>query len=315
MKALKLILLLVVVSSINACKKDEVVPENPFDSVDYGESTAVVDTLDKNSIASIHNEIFRLKCANPGCHDGSFEPDFRTVMSTYSTLVYHPIVKNNAAKSFTYRVVPLKSAESVLYERITNITFVNQNDRMPQDNIGVGLPADDIARIKAWIDEGAKDFTGVSPLLPNNEPVYQWMYVIKDEGFPTVWDTEVLSEEADRIGGEGQNSIIFTADLSVVLNSEITDDLTPISQLKNARLLFSYDKNDFSSPIKTVTSQYLNYGTGETWYNKFSTTGFLPNKTVYMRYYINDGDQANDSEVPNNDSPNWFKTYWSFIIQ
>ena len=45
--------------------------------------------------------------------DGSFRPDFRTPDS-YSTLVYHRIIKNNAEESFEYRVIPGNKEESVL---------------------------------------------------------------------------------------------------------------------------------------------------------------------------------------------------------
>jgi hypothetical protein len=255
---------------LSSCNNDdEKAPINPYDSVDYGGNNAVSDTLDSNSIASIHKDILQLKCAVPGCHDGTFEPDFRTVMSSYSTLVYHSVLKNNTAKSFEYRVVPFESSKSVLYERISNCCFVNTNDRMPQSNIGVALPDSDLKRIKTWIDQGAKDFTGHSPLKPNNEPVYQWVYVLEDEGFPVVYDTEVVSDEADRVGGVGHNAMVFKPDFNYVLSCEINDDQTPIADLKNIKLLFSYDKNDFSSPIKTITAQYLNYGSGELWYNKF----------------------------------------------
>ena len=72
--------------------KDEFV--NPFDSED-GEIIEVADTLsvDPNTIAGIHANIFSKTCANSGCHDGTFEPDFRTIESSYNTLVNHPIIK------------------------------------------------------------------------------------------------------------------------------------------------------------------------------------------------------------------------------
>ena len=38
-------------------------------------------------------------CANSGCHDGTFEPDFRTVGSSWNTLVNHPVIANDAAMS------------------------------------------------------------------------------------------------------------------------------------------------------------------------------------------------------------------------
>ena len=149
----KLIFILGILSSIlvftiTSCKKDEVVPENPFDKIDYGDDTPNPDTLNSITLAGLHRNLFVTKCAVPGCHDGNFEPDFRTVQSSYSTLVYAPIIKNNDANEFTYRVIPYDTANSVLYERITNCCFVNADDRMPQDNIGTGLPQADIDKVK-----------------------------------------------------------------------------------------------------------------------------------------------------------------------
>ena len=167
---------------LNSCKKEETpqLPANPFENIDYGSTSAPIPP-DPNSLVGIHTNILQPKCAIPGCHDGNFEPDFRTPQSAFSTLVYHPVVKNNATESFKFRVVPFKSAESVFYERITNCCFVNQDDRMPQDNIGVPLPDSDIAAIKAWIDNGAKDIGGNVPSYPNLEPIINPVFFVLDQ--------------------------------------------------------------------------------------------------------------------------------------
>lgn len=301
--------------AIISCKKDEEVQEeNPYDDVVYSTAdSTVVDTLDKNEIASIHEEILQPKCAVPGCHDGSFEPNFTSVLSSYTTMVYHPIEKNDALGTYTYRVVPGNSSLSVLYQRISNCCFVNENDRMPQSSIGVALPDDDIARIKAWIDNGAKDISGNVSVEPDNEPSYSGVYVIKDEGFPNVFDTEVLSNDSNRIDELSYGSMILDTDMNVVLITDVSDDKTPLKDLVNAKLLFSYDQNDFSSPVKTVSSDFLEVNDG-LWYNQFSTGGLTPNTTVYMRYYINDGKHAADSEYPADYTPDYLKSYWSLRV-
>jgi hypothetical protein len=107
----------------------------------------------------LYKTIFSTRCAVPTCHDGSFEPDFRTPVSAYETLVYHPVIKNNDHKDFRYRVVPYDTLHSVLHERITNCCFVNKNDRMPF-TIGETLSTDEIGMITNWITDGAKDFDG-----------------------------------------------------------------------------------------------------------------------------------------------------------
>ncbi len=297
-----------------ACKKEEAVV-NPYDSVDYGTTdSSITDTLSKNELSSIHQDIFQPKCATPGCHDGTFEPDFRTAQSAFSSLVYHPVVKNNVDSSFKYRVIPSNSAGSVLYERLTNCCFVNTNDRMPQDNIGTPLPDDDITRIKAWIDGGAKDISGAVATEPNSEPAFQYVYVILDEGFPAVWQSEVLSVDSNRVDEIFYGAMTLDTNMSVVLVTEVTDDKTSVGDMKNGRLLISYDKDDFSAPIQTITSNFLNVDDG-IWYNSFSTAGLQEDTQVFMRYYINDGDHPADTEFPTTTVPEYFKGHWSFIIK
>ena len=98
------------------CKKedDTPLPANPFDNITYG-TLPVEETPDPNSLVGIHSNILHPKCAVPGCHDGNFEPDFRTPQSSFATLVYHPIVKNNIAETFSTRVIPYNPTQSVSF--------------------------------------------------------------------------------------------------------------------------------------------------------------------------------------------------------
>ena len=99
------------------CNKETVIPPNPYDDIVYPTPPAPIDTLDPNNIVAIHKDILRPRCSVPGCHDGSFEPDFRTVQSSTSTMVYAPIIKNNADSTFIYRVIPNDTA---------NLYFTNE---------------------------------------------------------------------------------------------------------------------------------------------------------------------------------------------
>lgn len=295
------------------CNKEQEV-ENPYDSINRG-SEVDQNTPSSYSLKSVHDEILQPKCATPGCHDGSFEPNFNTLMSSYTNLVYHPITKNNAAESFKYRVVPFDAEASVLYERITNCCFVNENDRMPQDNIGSQLPDEDIERIKKWINEGAPDFMGITAQAPNSEPVFQWYWCIVDDNFPLNFNTKVLSEEDNRVEGIGHNPMIFDTAMAVVHVPIVSDDRTAVADLVNGKLLLSYDIDDFSNPIQTISSTYIPTDDGGIWYNQFTTVGIEQDSTVYMRYYINDGDRDQDTENPNEFSPYWFKSIWSFTVK
>ena len=75
------------------CTEDDL-SLNPYDGIDYSDTTLVIDTVSATSFVKLHRDVLGPSCNVMGCHDGSFEPDFRTVQSSYNTLVYHPILKN-----------------------------------------------------------------------------------------------------------------------------------------------------------------------------------------------------------------------------
>jgi len=124
-------------------------PVNPYDSLTYNDSIVPPIPVDSNTFLGIHKYILSTRCAVPGCHDGSFEPDYRTVVSAYNTLVYAPVVKNNATNSFTYRVVPFDTTMSWLHERITTDDAVL--GRMPLYDT---LPRRQVQMITDWIAGG-----------------------------------------------------------------------------------------------------------------------------------------------------------------
>ncbi|MGB1317595.1 MAG: hypothetical protein ACPG5W_05290, partial [Flavobacteriales bacterium] len=82
--------------------------ENPFDDPNNfpPDDTTGIENIDPASFVGLHQNIFKPTCANSGCHDGTFEPDFRTIESSYNTLVFHDVVKNNPAGTYEYRVKP-----------------------------------------------------------------------------------------------------------------------------------------------------------------------------------------------------------------
>lgn len=305
---IKILVAISVFVIVIACNKEENLPDNPYDNVDYGNGNNSADTLDPKSIVAIHRDILKPRCANPGCHDGTFEPDFRTVQSTYATNVYHRIIKNNTDEDFAYRVVPYDTTMSVLHERITNCCFVNQDDRMPQDNIGQGLDQDDIDRIADWIMDGAKDFTGTIPSYPNTEPSISY-YVALDPTYTTEYS-------ANRVDDIPYNPFLIGADLDVIVVPFIEDDSTSTMDLENPTLAFSYDMNGFDNPDYTVIGNAVNTpGQGDFMLCQFNTGQFNVGDTIYMRFSCNDGDHIEDTQFPQESSIDFYKTYWSFIIE
>ena len=129
-------------------------------SASHKKGSEVQTPIDSSSIVGLYKFIFATRCNINGCHDGTFEPNFTTVESTYYTLVYHPINKNNSAHSYTYRVVPYDTGHSVLYARISNCCFVNKGDQMPQLNEQDKLSQKQIQQVGKWIMSGAKNIDG-----------------------------------------------------------------------------------------------------------------------------------------------------------
>ncbi|HNJ89713.1 MAG TPA: hypothetical protein PLT99_09575 [Chitinophagales bacterium] len=140
-------------------------PDNPYDDVDYGNGGPDPVLIDSASFLGLHTFIFSTTCAVPGCHDGTFEPDFRTVQSAYNSLVYAPVIKNDDDDTFTYRVVPGDTALSWLHERITTDDAVL--GRMPLYDT---LYPHEREMITQWILNGAPDIFGNSPILPDYQP-------------------------------------------------------------------------------------------------------------------------------------------------
>lgn len=141
-----------------ACKKDA--PTNPFEEVlnPNGENEMPVE-LEAASLPGLHQNIFKPTCANSGCHDGTFEPDFRTLESTYNTLVNHPIIKNDPANSFEFRVVPGNVNASQLIARVT-YDIDDNSGIMPlalePDSDYNAKREEYIQNIKDWIAAGAQ---------------------------------------------------------------------------------------------------------------------------------------------------------------
>ena len=291
-----------------ACNKEDETPTNPYDSVDYGTNEDNTDTLHQYDIISVHQDILKPRCATPGCHDGVFEPDFRTVQSSVQTLVYQPIIKNNAAEEFAFRVIPYDTTNSVLYERITNCCFVNQDDRMPQDNIGTGLDEELIDRIGGWIMEGAQDFTGSVITYPNTEPEFTF-YTAIDNTFSVDLGTERLNDIP-------YESFLIDHGTDFYIVPLISDDSTSIMNLENPTLSFAMSPDGFDSPVQQVVGTPISVpGQGEFMLCRFNTNLFNVDDVVYMRFSCNDGDHAQDTEFPINSSIIEYKTFWSFKVR
>ena len=114
---MRILSVILIITTLFSFKKELV---NPFN--DKSLDPPAVDTTkyftDSTSFEAIYNNVFKPYCANSGCHDGAFEPDYRSIESSYNTMVYQPIIKNDATNSYEYRVKPNAANKSILYARL-----------------------------------------------------------------------------------------------------------------------------------------------------------------------------------------------------
>lgn len=315
MKQLKLIakLLLLLLLTLTACKEDP--PANPFDVVDPIEPTdTVIVTLDPVSIEGLHNNIFGKTCANSGCHDGTFEPDFRTIEGTYNTLVYQPIIKNDLQGSFEYRVLPGDVDASQLIARLT-YDIDGTSGVMPL----VVEPGSDwesnratyIQNVKDWIQAGAKDLQGNQPVF--NDNALPGMLGVA--GFTDTW----LAREDSGFGALRVPKNQPNLDVYIALSD---DNLAP-NQLSNNKIRFSSSVDDFSTAtdidlqiLTTPIEQPGFEGEVVSYFHKISIDPLdyaEVGETVFFRVYVKD-DSNPITEIPANGGAYYIKNYFSFKV-
>lgn len=305
MKNNKFILLALLMAAmlVVTCKKEI---HNPYDDLIYPPppDTSGYDG-DLHTIIGLHNEIFGPLCANSGCHDGTLEPDYRTVESTYNTLVYHPLIKNDPnypADHFKYRVVPGNSAKSMLWHRLTvEFGSTGQSNIMP-----LGLDPDEKiiwfnnaekyrAAIKKWIDEGAKDMLGNTAQLGSIEP-----FVTGVVGFADGGTTPLPTSNGYIQVPQGTNQLKIWY--------SINDDLTSPQNITNNIVKLSGSVYDFDS-AQSLNLTYTNspitedgfQGVPQPYYHyvNINVAPLASDSIVFTRIYIKD--EHNDiTEIPSN---------------
>jgi len=287
---------------ISACEKTTETPPNPYDDIDYNTDTTAVQEPDPNTIMGLHKNIFSVRCAIPGCHDGTFEPDFRTVQSSFSTLVYQPVNKFsvNGVDSFEYRVVPFKPLESFIHERLTTPT----TDYMPSN--GNRLSASDIAHIDQWISNGAKDQNGNTPAKPNSQPSVL--------GFAATDSSYTIRYDTIKKDGINYNPFLMPQNKNVYMIFLLSDDETPLPQLSYNKLKISTLQDDFSAAA-SYNATYMNLFGFEFYLVTLNSSTFTPGITYYFRYYVNDGSHPSNLEFPRNEMPFYYKSIFAFYIQ
>jgi hypothetical protein len=155
---------------IYACSQSDV-PDNPFEGQIIHQDTVKLDLLqaEYGSFAWIYKQVLHPTCANVGCHDGTFEPDYRTMESSYNTLVYQIPIKNDG--NYTYRVEPYKPQTSVLMARLKDQLTPAMPFQIEPDSDWPQKKVEYISAIEAWINKGAPDIMGNTRQITYPAPV------------------------------------------------------------------------------------------------------------------------------------------------
>ncbi len=320
------ITLLFVITIVLSCQKDTT---NPYDdpNLDPPQSNDTNYFNDASSFSSLQHNIFQPYCNNAGCHDGTFEPDFRTIESSYNTLVYQPVIKNNMENNYEVRVKPGESEKSVLYARLLadsngTSTFDNNSQVMPltadivydpdQSNAWHGVKNQLIPNIKSWIDSGAKDMFGNLPVEPNNKPQMRGCIAF-------------LTGQTTQLNREPPRSTIYIPSnaSSIDLWFSILDDkLTPnqlmYNKIKFAPNVLSFDNQpeydlEVITPPLIETGFYLN--TTDDFYHKYTLDMSLYNSgdVVFMKIYVQD-DVNGITEIPSNGAEYQIIKHFTFTV-
>lgn len=318
-----IVLMILMVILYSACKEEKTitpakVPDNPYDTIDYG-GNVPNDSLDPASFVGIHQYIFSTTCAVPGCHDGSFEPDFRTVQSAYNTLVYHKVVKNDDDNNFEFRVVPGNISKSWLHYRIT--TDDNVLGRMPLYDT---LSQTEINHIKKWIEDGAKDPFGNSPVVATTQPSFFGILAFKDDTTGIRFDSSRTSI-IDPMEFPANSTIEIWIGLYDKNDSGgyLPANNFTYNKYKISNHLYEFsDKVEMPLSVKPAQSPYFGpnpFSPGEKapYYHYFeiNTANFPIDQRQYFRIYTRDADHTSPTEIPSSGSPIYLLTYFSFVVK
>jgi hypothetical protein len=302
-----------------SCKKETVIgdeptlPTNPYANLVYPVDQVPAINIDSGSFAGLHKYIFKTKCAMPACHDGAFEPDFRTIQSAYNSMVLHPVFKNDSLGSFVYRVKPHDVIKSWLFERITTGNTVL--GKMPL--YAPALTTKEVQNIANWINGGAKDVLGNEAGLPNAQP--------QSFGMVATWVAPggvVIRADSNR-NGSPFNPFVVPNNTNITLWFGLYDDIQTPWQFTNNQIKFSTNPTSFAAlptstlSVNSFSTFFSNYFASNAPYFTHITlnTNTLPNnQIIYCRIYIKDNDHSNPAEIPNDGNAFYQQSYYSFIV-
>ncbi len=299
--------------ALAGCKPDV---ENPFDDPDDlpPEDTTGIDNIDPTSFVGLHQNIFKPTCANSGCHDGTFEPDFRTIESAYNTLVYHHVIKNNPAETYQYRVKPGSLSESILWLRL-NEDIDGISGIMPLDAFydpeseWNAHKAEHLGNISSWIMGGALDMFGNQPGTNDQQPGIAGIYAEAD-GNPCTIDDRI-----DVPTGSQNVSVWFAVhDLETTLSNLQYNKVKMSGRINFEDTTATWHDLQLLSGPESHPS-FLNEPADFQHKFTFNASAYPADSTFYMRVYLKDPIQPDTTNIPQEGSPIYIKRKfsWHFV--
>ena len=298
--------------TVLSCSKDD---DNPYDAIEYPSPNPDLEDIPQNNFAYLHQKIFRPTCANSGCHDGTFEPEFRTISSTYNSLVLQPAISNDLNNTYTYRVQPEDANLSLLYGRLT-IFLPNSSGIMPlevdQGSDWLENETQYIQAVESWINGGALDMFGNAPGVGNLEPQVNGFLAFPNGNTTTPYSRSV---------GVGVLPIEVPAD-NIDLWISIDDDSTGNGNIGYNKLKISTDAFDFDGlpEIDLQTGNTINAEdfTGATIpFDRKADVDlsvYTEGTYLYCRVYLDDGDHSGPTEIPNDGTTSPMRDYFTLLI-
>lgn len=316
---MKKVYLSLIIIFLFGCTKEELI--NPYEDPSLDppvDSDTINHFSDSLNFASLYHNVFSPYCASSGCHDGTFEPDFRTIESSYNTLVFQPVIKNDINNTYQYRVLPNNAEMSVLYVRLTE-KIDPSSEIMPIDatyNPEHSWHNDKetyIENIKDWINSGAKDMFGQQAVFPNKIPEKQGV-VAYSEGQTT--------NSLPRLGVRGAIQIPSGVNSIDIWFSILDDNLTAnqfsYSKVKFSDNLFDFEQQPFydlevlstphSAPgfyITEMVDYYLKV--------TYDISNLSVGDEIFFKVYVDDNVNG-IIEIPNNGSTLELIKYFAFEI-
>ncbi|MFT4677925.1 MAG: hypothetical protein ACI84C_000288 [Flavobacteriales bacterium] len=314
----KVVVIMCIIALIASCKKDD--PVNPYDDiVRVLNDNPEADDLPVGNFAWLQAKVFGPTCANSGCHDGTFEPAFSTITSSYNTLVNHPVITNDDNGTFTYRVVPGDAENSLLHERLT--TFIpNTSGIMPLEwDPDSDWPENEdfyISQVAIWIDAGAKNMYGQAPNSSSLDfpPSAEGLVV-----FPSGNTTTPYPRNEDGVGITP--ILVEAAEIDIWIR--VTDDITALDDFPAAFVKLAADLGGFptevthdliySSPLTAL--DFTNQDALFYYKATVDLTGASSGQTFFLRAYLDDGEQTDITEIPNDGSSNVINALFLLSVQ